>query len=84
MALLKSDSAEVELADGSQIIDAAEELGVCFGCQAGNCGSCLTNVVAGMENLSNYSDNEEAFGVEDKERLLCQCTINGGEVTIDI
>ena len=84
MAKLKSDSAEVELADGSQIIDAAEELGVCFGCQAGNCGSCLTNVLEGMENLSDYSDNEEAFGVEEKERLLCQCTIKEGEVTIEI
>ena len=84
MAILKSDSEEVELADGSQIIDAAEELGVCFGCQSGNCGACLTNVSAGMENLSDYSGNEEAFGVEGRERLLCQCVIKGGEVTIEI
>ncbi len=84
MAKLKSDSAEVEVADGAPIIDAAEELGVCFGCQSGNCGACLTQVTEGMENLSDYSDNEEAFGVEGQERLLCQCIIRGGEVTLDV
>ena len=84
MAILRTEAEEIELADGSAILDAAETLGVCFGCQAGNCGSCLTRVTAGMENLGDYSDNEKAFGLDDGERLMCQCKILGGQVTLDI
>ncbi len=84
MAIVKSNDAEMEVQDGEPIIDVCEELGVCFGCQAGNCGACLTNVTDGMENLSEYSEQEKMFGVEGKERLICQCIIKSGEVTLDI
>jgi len=84
MAVLKANGMAVEVVDGESIIDASEELGVCFGCQEGNCGSCLTLVAEGMKNLGDYSDQESAFGVEGKERLMCQCKIKGGEVTLEI
>ena len=83
MATLKLNGQSVEVNDGQQILDACEELGVNFGCQAGNCGACLTEVAAGMENLSEYSEPEKQFGVEGRERLMCQCMIKGGEVVLD-
>lgn len=84
MAILRCGDNKVEVPDGSGLIDAAEELGVCFGCQAGNCGTCLTVVTEGMKNLRDYSDNEQAFGVEGQERLICQCIIEQGEVVIEL
>ena len=83
MARLKLNGQSVEVNDGEALIDACEELGVAFGCQEGNCGSCLTEVADGMKNLSEYSDQEKQFGVEGRERLMCQCTIKGGEVVLN-
>ena len=84
MAILRTQAEEIELEDGAAVLDAAEALGVCFGCQAGNCGSCLTRVAAGMENLGDYSENERVFGLDDGERLMCQCMILRGQVTLEI
>ena len=84
MAILKANGKAVEVVDGESVIEAGEALGVCFGCQAGNCGSCLTRVAGGMEHLSEHSEQESAFGLEGNERLMCQCRITGGEVTLEI
>ena len=47
MAILKTDNKEVEVPDGSSTMNAAEELGVSFGCRQGVCGTCKTEVVDG-------------------------------------
>ncbi|HIH13599.1 TPA: 2Fe-2S iron-sulfur cluster binding domain-containing protein, partial [Candidatus Woesearchaeota archaeon] len=52
MAILKTAEKQVELADGSPILDAAKELGVPFGCHSGICGTCHIEVEEGMENLA--------------------------------
>lgn len=84
MAVVKSNGQTINVNDGEAILDACEELGVNFGCQAGNCGACLTEVASGMQNLSAPSEAEKQFGVEGSERLMCQCLVKGGEVTLDI
>ncbi len=82
MAILKLKDQEVEVADGSPTIDAAEELGVPFGCSAGVCGACEVEVLEGMDNLDELSDAELDMGLEDSNRLMCQCTIKKGTVVI--
>ena len=69
---------EVELKDGSEIGEACESAGVPFACgSAGICGSCMVEVVEGMENLSEMTEAEKAFiGEDDSDnRLACQCKI---------
>ena len=83
MAVIKVNGQAVNVTDGDRVIDACEELGINFGCQAGNCGACLTEVACGMENLSECSEPEKQFGVEGNERLMCQCIVKGGEVVLD-
>lgn len=83
MAILKSVSGQsVEVPDNTPVIDAAEELGVPFGCRAGVCGTCKVEVTEGGDNLEPRTENEEALGLEGKERCMCQATIKSGEVTI--
>lgn len=86
MAILKDDEKEIEVKDNDYAIDAAEELGVAFGCQDGRCGSCRVEIVEGMENLSELTQNELDAGITTEEpyRFLCQCKIKSGLVKIRI
>ncbi len=74
---------EIEVADGATIAEACEEAGVPFACTEGVCGTCVIEVKEGMENLSNFTQEEEDFlGDMDRERLACQCKVKGGCVKI--
>ena len=65
------------------MIPAAKELGVPFSCEVGVCGSCLVEIVEGGENLLEPTENEKNFcGDFKNKRLLCQCTIKKGKVSI--
>ncbi len=80
MATLVIDEQTREVPDGTQIDEACEEMGVPFGCQAGECGTCVITVERGMENLKPLSDLEKEIGLEDEERLACQAEIRKGTV----
>lgn len=82
MAILKTDNKEVELVDGSPVMNAAEELGIAFGCRQGVCGTCKVEVVEGMENLEPKTQQELDLGLEGNERSMCQCKIKSGTVKI--
>ncbi len=83
MATLKTDTMEVEIADGERIINACEKVGIPFGCKDGSCGTCLINVVSGMENLSDPAAAERAeIPLAENQRLACQCRIKKGVVWI--
>ena len=74
---------EFELPDGSSITESCEEAGVPFACTEGVCGTCVVEVVEGMENLTPFSPAEADFlGELDKERLACQCKIQCGKVKL--
>jgi ferredoxin len=74
---------EIELKDGSALHEPCEEAGVPFACTEGCCGTCVIEIEAGMENLSEYTQEEEDFlGEKDFERLACQCKLIQGEVRI--
>lgn len=85
----KSDSKTVEVPDGSDIVQVAEDNGasIAFSCKAGVCVSCLSNINKGMENLNEKTENEKAtlegFGAKPNQRLACQCKIMRGEVEIE-
>lgn len=85
----KSDNKTVEVPDGSQIVQVAEDNGatIAFSCKAGVCVSCLSNINKGMENLNEKTENEKAtlegFGAKPNQRLACQCKIMKGEVEIE-
>ena len=82
MALLKNSKSKVEVQDGERLQEAAKELGVTFGCRKGVCGACVVEVLEGMDNLSAKSSNEESFGLRASDRMMCQCSVTSGEVTI--
>jgi len=74
---------EVVIPDGSAIKDVCEQAGIPFACSEGVCGSCIIEVVEGMENLSDFTQAEKDFlGEMQNERLACQCKIKSGEVKI--
>lgn len=74
---------EYEIADGAPIAEVCEEAGVPFACTEGVCGTCVIEVNEGMENLSDFTQEEEDFlGEMQSERLACQCKLKCGRVKI--
>ena len=74
---------EYEIGDGSPIADACEKAGVPFACTEGVCGTCVIEVKEGMDNLTEFTQEEEDFlGDLDNERLACQCKLKQGTVKI--
>lgn len=82
MAVISIDGVERELADGAAILDTCEDLGVPFGCQAGECATCLVTVLEGGENLAPRTYPEQLMGLRSNERLACQTKITGGRVVL--
>ncbi len=72
---------------GTRIIEVSEKVGagIEYGCRESDCGTCLTTVITGMENLSQPSALELATLAQHKAqpnmRLACQ-TLVLGDVTI--
>lgn len=75
---------EVNDEDNESLKIKAEELGVVFGCEDGNCLSCRVKVIDGTGNLSERTQNEKDLDIEEPNRLICQCRIKQGSVTIKI
>lgn len=74
---------EKELPPGERLQPTCEDMGVPFACTEGICGTCVVEVVEGMENLSSMTQEEIDFlGEQDTERLACQCRIQDGCVKI--
>ncbi|MCB1117989.1 MAG: (2Fe-2S)-binding protein [Chlamydiia bacterium] len=83
MAKLVLNDEEISLEDGEAIKGACEEAGVPFACEEGVCGTCVVEVESGMENLSDFTEEEVDFlGEQDCERLACQCKIKNGTVKL--
>lgn len=81
--IIFNEDEESEVADGSPIKEACEEAGVPFACEEGVCGTCIVEVEEGMENLTEFTEEEFDFlGEQEQERLACQCRIKGGCVKV--
>jgi len=73
---------EKEVEDGSTLREPCKELGIPFGCEDGQCGTCMVEVEEGEENLNDLNDAENNMGMDRKHRLACQCRINQGLIKI--
>lgn len=81
--LIFNENEAVEIEDGDPIKPYCEDAGIPFACEEGVCGTCVIEVEEGMENLSEFTEEELDFlGEQDSERLACQCKISGGCVKI--
>ncbi|QZA58686.1 2Fe-2S iron-sulfur cluster-binding protein [Candidatus Rhabdochlamydia porcellionis] len=81
--LFENTNEEKILEDGSSIQEACEDAGVPFACTEGVCGTCVIEVTEGMENLSEFTQEEQDFlGELGCERLACQCKIISGSIKI--
>jgi len=83
MGKIKLGGNEVDVNDGEPIKEAARSLGVPFSCEDGICGSCLTEIIGGADNLNDLNQAEKDFGLTDKNtRLCCQAKIKSGDVEL--
>ena len=78
--ILNDDESDIE--DGENIVDYIEEAGVPIGCSNGVCGTCEIEVLDGMENFSEITQEEEDLGMEGNKRLGCMCVLNKGTVKV--
>ena len=85
MAKVIFEGDEREVADGTAVMEACEDLGLPFGCQDGICGTCMSIVTQGAENLEGKNEKENDFDLPDGQRLVCQCKVKSGtvEFTLD-
>lgn len=82
-------NASANVDPGELLLDAGEKAGVemeagCFNC---SCGTCVTEVVSGMENLEEPTPEElevlDSWSRDpEKYRLTCCVKIKDGDVTI--
>lgn len=78
----------VNVPAGTRIIEISEKVGagIVYGCREGDCGTCITRVEAGGENLSDPSALELRVLKENlaghADRLACQCQVLGGAVKV--
>ena len=83
MAKLIINDEEIEIEDGTKIVDTIEEAGVPIGCSNGVCGTCEVEVLEGIDNLNEMTEEEEDLGMEGNKRLGCQCIIKSGTVNLE-
>lgn len=73
---------------GTRLIEISEKVGagITYGCREGDCCTCLTQVVAGHENLAAPSLLEDQVLKDNlaprNHRLACQAQVLGGEVVV--
>lgn len=79
--IINDDTGEIaNIPDNSSIKEACSKIGVSFGCEAGNCGTCMIKVVEGMKNLGDLNEPEKNMGLSGEYRLACQCKIKNGKI----
>jgi len=83
MAILHVNDEIIKLEDEARIVEHIENAGVPIGCSNGVCGTCEVEVLDGMSNLNELTEEEEDLGMEGNKRLGCQCIINKGTVKLE-
>jgi 2Fe-2S ferredoxin len=87
-----TDGHEVEVAEGTTILEAARACGAPVGSACGGnlaCSTCHVWVRQGFDSLSELEDDEndildKAFDVRPISRLGCQAKVDGADVECEI
>ena len=82
MAKLFIDTVEYEVPDGTRIDALCEKAGIPFSCNSGVCGTCQIEIIEGKENLGELNQEELDLGMDQNNRLGCQCVIKCGVVKV--
>jgi ferredoxin len=78
--VVAADGANLRLKAMQNNIDIYKFIGKMTNCGGGgNCGTCIVEIVEGIENLSPRTDTENRFLKKKPEnyRLACQTLVNG-------
>jgi ferredoxin len=78
--VVAADGANLRLKAMQNNIDIYKFMGKMTNCGGGgNCGTCIVEIVEGIENLSPRTDTENRFLKKkpDNYRLACQTLVNG-------
>lgn len=78
--VIAADGANLRLKAMQNNIDIYKFIGKMTNCGGGgNCGTCIVEIVEGMENLSPRTDTENRILKKKPEsyRLACQTVVNG-------
>ncbi|MCV3213945.1 (2Fe-2S)-binding protein [Plectonema radiosum NIES-515] len=78
--VIAADGANLRLKAMQNNIDIYKFIGKMTNCGGGgNCGTCIVEIVEGMENLSQRTDTEKRILKKKPEnyRLACQTVVNG-------
>jgi ferredoxin len=78
--VVAADGANLRLKAMQNNIDIYKFIGKMTNCGGGgNCGTCIVEIVEGIENLSPRTDTENRFLKKkpDNYRLACQTLVNG-------
>ncbi|HEX9179250.1 MAG TPA: 2Fe-2S iron-sulfur cluster binding domain-containing protein [Burkholderiales bacterium] len=73
---------------GTRLIEVSEKIGagITYGCREGECGTCLTRIVSGQENLAPPSVLEDQvlkdIEAPGRHRLACQAQCLQGEIIV--
>lgn len=83
-----NDNATFEVPDGSRLLDYAKaNSNMLFGCEQGQCGTCICNVAKGADNLNLKTQVEEQtltrMNAYPSQRLACQIIVKKGEVVVE-
>ena len=85
MSILQVNNESIKVSPETSLNEAAEQLGVPFGCESGVCQVCQVEVLEGKELLNELTDEESDLALEENERLCCQMKIKKeGTVLIEI
>lgn len=83
-----NDNITLEIPDGSYAKEyLKEKSSVMFGCEKGECGTCICSVIRGMENIERPLQPESELLLKRRanpnQRLACQLKIKKGEAVIE-
>lgn len=89
--IFKNDNLVVDVPPGKNLKEICDENGssIPFGCRNGVCGTCLSTITKGKDNLVAADDNEkmtlEGFGCKPPEkRLVCQCKMGNKDEDVEV
>ena len=85
---IRNEGVTFDVPDGSRLLGYAQaNSSMLFGCEDGQCGTCICNVASGSENLNAKTAKEEMtlsrMGAYPSQRLACQIIVKKGEVEIE-